>query len=321
MSKQIGYILLGFLMIPFVAIMSKNFDQGTDDEEKIYDVADQEPLFPGGKEALVSFFVDNISFPTFADNNHIDGVVNFMFVVEKNGSISDVKVSSSKVITYNDSANGDNESIHTCNQLFTEAVKSAFKKMPQWQPARKDEQLVRFRKYLKVTFGQAKDDAPLPHAIQVHISGSHSFENKYLDDKKPFKDMHLYLVGNDYFVSGINRNLFAVTEPEMEFLKKKAKAVSNDIIKMKEVTENPRLLADFTTNTGSFGVSRPLFKGAENGLDEYMKSHLSTSFEKIFVKATFIVETDGTISCPVVEEGNDLKAIKMVIRKLRKTKK
>ena len=51
-----------------------------------------------------------------------------------------------------------------------------------------------------------------------------------------------------------------------------------------------------------------------------MKKHLSTTTEKVSVVVSFIVETDGHISCPVVERGNDLKAVKNVIHCLRKTK-
>jgi len=291
-------------------------------EDAIFEVADNEPLFPGGKEALLNFFESNIRFPSVADKNHIDGVVNMTFVVEKDGSVSEVITQRSTVVTYSNSGNIGNIMNRNYAQLFIDAVKSAFTKMPHWQAAKKEGKQVRLKKYLSVTFGQAKDDTPSPNAIQVFIRGEHSFDKVYKDDKKPFNDMHLYRVGQNYFVSGINKEVTSLSEADIELLEKnKAKAVANDILKVISFNTHPDLLVDFTKDNVRSGASRPLYKGSEEGLDEYMKKHLNTSFDIIYVKASFVVETNGKISCPIVEDCNDLNAAKMVIGKLRKTKK
>jgi hypothetical protein len=77
---------------------------------------------------------------------------------------------------------------------------------------------------------------------------------------------------------------------------------------------------DLTDGKKCPGVTRPLMNYTLNGLDEYMKENLTISFETLYVKVSFFVETDGTVSCPVVEKGDDIKANKEIIHLLRKTK-
>ena len=57
-------------------------------------------------------------------------------------------------------------------------------------------------------------------------------------------------------------------------------------------------------------------------IDYYMKTQLenSTSKNSIFVKVSFFVETDGTISSPVVEKTTDSKLARKIVNFLRDTK-
>lgn len=95
------------------AIGNTNFDQGTDDlnvvrehknevivEEKhepvednrVFDVVEQQPQFPGGQAALMKYLSDNIRYPAIAQENNIQGRVVVQFVVTKTGKIGEVKV-------------------------------------------------------------------------------------------------------------------------------------------------------------------------------------------------------------------------------------
>lgn len=278
-------------------------------------------MFSGGNDALKAFFLKNIVFPPLADDNHVDGAVNVSFVVEKDGSISMVLAQRSLVSTYGDTTTGIQDLSGSCNSLFVEAAKSACEAMPRWQPAMKDNQPVRFRKYLIVIFGEVRKDFIVPNAINIRILGKNSVENTYQNDKKPYKDMHLYAGGDEIFVSGINKNICDISETDMDFFAKKAKVLAVDIEKIKKERTGSDVLVDFTNDSDVKDVSFPLYKGTRDGLDDYMKSHLSTSFGVIYVNANFVVETDGTVSCPIVTTGKNLKANKMVIQKLRKTKK
>jgi protein TonB len=51
------------------------------------------PEFPGGGEgALIAYIAKNTKYPPMARENNIEGTVFISFVVEKDGSVSDVKI-------------------------------------------------------------------------------------------------------------------------------------------------------------------------------------------------------------------------------------
>ncbi len=53
---------------------------------------EKRPEFPGGERALLQYLADNIRYPTMARESSIEGKVFIQFVVERNGSISGVKI-------------------------------------------------------------------------------------------------------------------------------------------------------------------------------------------------------------------------------------
>ncbi len=58
----------------------------------MYDVVEIMPQFPGGASAMMKYLADNISYPEESEENGIQGRVVCTFVVERDGSITDVKV-------------------------------------------------------------------------------------------------------------------------------------------------------------------------------------------------------------------------------------
>ncbi len=96
------------------AIGNTNFDQGTDDlnvvrehkneviveekrpepvdDNKVFDVVEQQPQFPGGQAALMKYLSEHIRYPAIAQENNIQGRVTVQFVVTKTGKIGEVKV-------------------------------------------------------------------------------------------------------------------------------------------------------------------------------------------------------------------------------------
>ena len=50
------------------------------------------PEYPGGMEAIAGFLKANIKYPENAMNNHIQGKVFVSFIVEKDGSLSNIKI-------------------------------------------------------------------------------------------------------------------------------------------------------------------------------------------------------------------------------------
>ena len=89
-------------------------------EEKVFDVVEQMPDFPGGMSALMQYLNKHIKYPVVAEENGIQGRVIVTFVVEKNGSITDVQVVKS-----------------VDPSLDKEAVR-VVKSMPNWIPGKQN---------------------------------------------------------------------------------------------------------------------------------------------------------------------------------------
>ncbi len=62
------------------------------EDNKVFDVVEQMPEFPGGSAALMKYLSENVKYPVVAQENGVQGRVVVSFVVEKDGSITDVKV-------------------------------------------------------------------------------------------------------------------------------------------------------------------------------------------------------------------------------------
>lgn len=60
-------------------------------EAEIFTIVEEQPGFPGGEGALMEYLGKNISYPQLARESNIQGTVYVTFVVEPNGSISNVK--------------------------------------------------------------------------------------------------------------------------------------------------------------------------------------------------------------------------------------
>ena len=101
-------------------------------ENKIYDVVDQPPTFAHGN--VMAWLSQNIHYPSEAEANGIHGKVLVSFVVEKDGSIVDVKVVKS-----------------VDPSLDNEAVR-AVRSMPRWNPGKQNGQAVRVKYNLPITF-------------------------------------------------------------------------------------------------------------------------------------------------------------------------
>ena len=105
-----------------------------EEENKVFDVVEQMPSFPGGQAALMNYLNNNIKYPVIAEENGIQGRVVVQFVVGKDGHISDVRVAKS-----------------VDPSLDKEAVR-VVKAMPKWIPGKQNGQAVTVRYTLPVTF-------------------------------------------------------------------------------------------------------------------------------------------------------------------------
>jgi len=92
------------------------------------------PSYPGGESALLRFLAQNIRYPALAREKNIQGVVALTFIVEKEGTVSNVTI-------IRDIGGG-------CGQEAARTVAA----MPKWVPATVDGEPVRVRFTLPVRF-------------------------------------------------------------------------------------------------------------------------------------------------------------------------
>lgn len=100
----------------------------------VFDVVEVMPQFPGGQIAMMKYIMENMKYPEQAMKEGIQGRVTVRFIVEKDGSISDVK----PVL-----------SVHPL--LNKEAVR-VVESMPKWTPGKQNGKPVRVRFNLPVMF-------------------------------------------------------------------------------------------------------------------------------------------------------------------------
>ncbi len=62
------------------------------EEEEIFAVVEDAPQFPGGDEEIYKFLAQNIRYPALAREKGIMGTVFIQFIVEKDGSITNIKL-------------------------------------------------------------------------------------------------------------------------------------------------------------------------------------------------------------------------------------
>lgn len=93
MSKNIKYIFLSILSQLCLVAYSQTNDSINSEEDSIFYLVETIPVFPGGEEAMFRFLRESILYPKADKDQVIQGLVIVAFVVEKDGSLSNFKVS------------------------------------------------------------------------------------------------------------------------------------------------------------------------------------------------------------------------------------
>ena len=113
--------------------------EAVEDEAIIGAIAETEPEYPGGLEAMIKFVQDNLKYPLLALENGIQGKVFVTFVVEEDGSVGNVRV-------LRDIGGG-------CGAEARRVVEM----MPRWKPGRQRGKVVRTQYNLPVNFTLSED--------------------------------------------------------------------------------------------------------------------------------------------------------------------
>lgn len=113
-------------------------------EDPVYMISvEQKPTFPGGERAMYQWLGAQINYPKEASDANIQGRVIVSFIVEKDGSISNVHVTRGQHPAL------DAESVRVVNS------------MPKWSPGLYDGKPVRVQYMLPITF-RLPDPEPQP---------------------------------------------------------------------------------------------------------------------------------------------------------------
>ena len=105
-----------------------------DDDERIYEVVEENAQFPGGDEACMKWLAEHLKYPSICQEQGVQGRVFVSFVVNKDGSIVDVEIKRSP------------------DPNLSKEAERVVKSMPKWKPARQGNRTVRSRFNLPVMF-------------------------------------------------------------------------------------------------------------------------------------------------------------------------
>ena len=105
-------------------------DTATDD--KVYEVCEQIPIFEGGDAALLKYLRENLKYPDNTKDRGVQGRLVIGFIVEKDGSLTDVKV------------------LRPVDIDLDAEVLRVIKGMPKWIPGRQNGKRVRVRYLLPI---------------------------------------------------------------------------------------------------------------------------------------------------------------------------
>ena len=102
---------------------------------KVYDVVEQMPSFPGGNEALMKYVQDNVKYPShISEAEQRQGRVVVKFVVERDGSVTNVKI------------------VRSLSSVFDKEAMRVVSNMPKWIPGKQNGRTVRVAYNVPVSF-------------------------------------------------------------------------------------------------------------------------------------------------------------------------
>ena len=123
--------VLAILLMVNTNAMAQNKKKAND---KVLEKAEVMPEYPGGDQAMMDFVAKNVQYPQEARDKEISGRVLVSFIVEKDGSIADVKV-----------VKGIGGG---CDEEAVRVVKA----MPNWKPGKDKGKPVRVSYMMPFTF-------------------------------------------------------------------------------------------------------------------------------------------------------------------------
>lgn len=104
------------------------------EDEKVFELVEHMPEFPGGNNELLKFLSSNINYPDNAEKNKIEGRVIAQFVVGKDGNIKNAKI------------------VRSVDQELDAEALRVINAMPKWKPAMHKGEVVNVKYTLPIVF-------------------------------------------------------------------------------------------------------------------------------------------------------------------------
>lgn len=130
-------LLLSAIFLTNMAFCQEEKKVSVDDE--VFVIVEEQAEFPGGMEAMYAYIVKNLKYPEAAKEKGIEGRVFVSFIIEKDGSISNILVKR---------AIGGG-----CEEAAVEMIKN----MPKWKPGKQRGKPVRCQFTLPIKFELPKN--------------------------------------------------------------------------------------------------------------------------------------------------------------------
>ncbi len=130
-------LLLSAIFLTNMALCQEEKKVSVDDE--VFVVVEEQAEFPGGLDSMYAYIQKNLKYPELAKEKGIEGRVFVSFIIEKDGSISNILIKR---------AIGGG-----CEEATVEMIKN----MPKWKPGKQRGKPVRFQFTLPIKFELPKD--------------------------------------------------------------------------------------------------------------------------------------------------------------------
>lgn len=104
------------------------------DDDKVYEVVDVMPEFPGGETELLKYMARNVKYPAESIKNKEEGSLSLSFIINKDGSLSDIKV------------------VKSLTPLLDAEAVRVVKNMPKWTPGKVKGKVVRVAYTTPITY-------------------------------------------------------------------------------------------------------------------------------------------------------------------------
>lgn len=185
MKKLLLILIILFpMMVTAQDVSLKEALKAAKNEDVVFLVVEQMPEFPGGEKALRAFLAENVKYPSIAKENGIYGRVICQFIVEKDGSISNVRAAKSS---------GE-------RSLDNEAIR-VIKMMPKWKPGKHQKEPVRARFTLPINFKLDDDKSGKEKSYSYELTPT---ETSKPEVKKDARKMGSFTDGDSFYVKREN---------------------------------------------------------------------------------------------------------------------